>query len=714
MPAIFNMAKIAAEYGEKLIRLRIPANLLNYRPTIMGFDLRRLVLAFMVVLLSVLAFRISAMAWVLSISIFAAMILVRRRGNYISDIILQKVRYFASRKEIPRKDLYPHIKTTIVDGITVFEHDSEKFCLIKVSGREVSSLRDRDQVSLYRSLENMMNISGLEMDAYLYWPGNDAEIGAMPFQIIRVVSSNGGNIQNASGLVAETVRIMEMLKTMEFHCEPGNQEMLREFSVNFMGLHLVENYTDRHNPNQAGRPLRRYFRYVSSDRYYSDLCLADATYDLGPSFMEFIRSMNTEFAIRMMIRNFGKENGSTLLRRMVAERKAEARSAGSSFTNSRNRLKLQVEDGSRMIKVLDEEGILPTLVSVTVRIYAKHPAELTDLIGRFQNAMSYLGLEFSFPASPDKIPVNPIGGGTRSISQKNGYLMNTRAVATILPVLTDLSVAARGIEIGYNDLNEQAVYLDLFSGTSHNALVLGETGSGKSFFSKRMVVSCFRSYEKFTAVIFDPLLEYDCPGNVESCKIITLESLVSSMRSNLNGSSSSTLLNSDMCEPDLYIVRPDRSSLAEDSQLQLALLDFIQEIFGTRGGYKMAVLDEFHLLMKNGAVLEKLDSMMRHSRHYHASIVGISQNVTDFTGKWGHSMVFNSANIFVFRTRSISSQDLVALKLDDFDIDRPETLLGGKGHPYSECIYTDGRTARKIRIIDQATDKTKVSGTPLH
>ena len=688
-----------------LIRLRIPANLLNYRPTILGFDLQRIIMAFLITLLSVLAFRISAIPEFLSISLLSAIVLLRHKGNYVSDLILQKVKYAVSRKEISHLKLDPSIRTTIASGITVFEHDSEKFCLIKISGREVSSLRDRDQVSLYRSLENMINTSGLAVDAYLYSPGDSKESGSKPFQFMRIVSSPGGNTQSANNLAAEAIRIMEMLNTMEFQCEPGNLEMFREFSSNFMGIRHHRKSIEAGNENQRSRPARRYFRYVSSDRSYSDLCLTDATYELGPSFMELARSMNIEFSIKTTLRNFSRENGSAMLKRMIAERRAESRSAGSSFKNSRNRLKLQVEDGSRMIQLLDEEGILPTMVSVTARIYSQHPAELTDKIARFQNVMSYLGLEFSFPGGSNAIPVNPIEGVTHAVSHRNQYLMNTRAAATILPILTDLSVSARGIEIGYNDLNEQPVYLDLYSGTSHNALVLGETGSGKSFFSKRMLDKCFSTYMGFSAIIFDPLIEYDCSGKEESCRIITMRSLVSQMGENWDSVNCTPILNTGQGKDSIYIVRPDHSGLEEDSQLQLALLDFILEIFRTRGGYKMAVLDEFHLLMKNGAVLEKLDSMMRHSRHYQASIVGISQNVTDFTGTWGHSIVFNSANIFVFRTRSISRHDLVSLKLDDFDIDRPETLLGGKGHPFSECIYTDGTFARKIRIVDNGSGK---------
>lgn len=691
-----------AEHGERLIRLRIPVNLLNYRPTILGFDLQRIVLAFLVMVMAVLTFRITGSPGFLVIIPLSLIFFLRYEGRYIPDLASERLKYAIARKEIDLLNPEAETETILANGVAVFELEGEKFSLIRIRGLELSSMRDREQVSIYRSIENMINIPDLALDSYLYCPENSSTLTKKPFQLLRVASVPGGKARNITDLASETLRIMEILNTLNFRCEPVNERDFAELSGRFLGLQNRPQSADDINTAYKNNRIRRNFRYFSSGTSFSDLYLNDATYDLGPAFVEFLRSMNIEFAIRVSIRNFNRETGSDALRRMLAERRAESRSAGSNFRNSQNKLKLQVEDGTRITNLLNDEGILPTRASVMVRIYSQHPAELWDKILRFQNAMAYLGLEFSFPHNLDHSQLNPIQGGKVKRSAKDEYFMNTRSVATILPFLSDVSSGAGGIRIGYNDLNEQPVYLDLYSGTSHNALILGETGSGKSFFSKKILKECLSTYRGFSAVIFDPLMEYGCPDAGETCTILTMGSLADIIEGSSGNDESYPHQRTENNESVVYIVRPDYAGIQEDKRLQSVLLDFVQEIFQGRDGFKMAIFDEFHLMMKNPSVLEKLDSMMRHSRHYQASIVGISQNVTDFTGAYGHSLVFNSASIFIFRTRSVSNADRTALKLDDFDIDSPETLLGGKGHPYSECIYSDGNYARKVRVLDDS------------
>ncbi|EQB67741.1 MAG: hypothetical protein AMDU1_APLC00101G0001, partial [Thermoplasmatales archaeon A-plasma] len=133
--------------------------------------------------------------------------------------------------------------------------------------------------------------------------------------------------------------------------------------------------------------IRRYRHFNKSSRYFAYLSLKDSNYELGSSYIEVLRSMGIDFAITVSSKNVEVAHSSEYLKRIIAERSAEMRNAGSSYTNSGNRLKLQVQDGKHMLELLQSSGIRPTIATATLRIFADHPAILKENISRVENAI---------------------------------------------------------------------------------------------------------------------------------------------------------------------------------------------------------------------------------------------------------------------------------------------------------------------------------------
>ncbi|EQB67742.1 MAG: hypothetical protein AMDU1_APLC00101G0002 [Thermoplasmatales archaeon A-plasma] len=277
--------------------------------------------------------------------------------------------------------------------------------------------------------------------------------------------------------------------------------------------------------------------------------------------------------------------------------------------------------------------------------------------------------------------------------------MNTRSVSSILPFLSAGNAQRHGIRLGYDDLNEQPVYLDFFRGPSHNSIILGETGSGKSFFAKYIISRYMEQRSDLSIIIFDPLEEYSCSFFKSNCSVIEVNDMedVSSLRESITKTWENNHNSSESSR--ISVVRPGTvKDESWDSRLH-GILSAVMNTTDVLSGNKIVILDECHLFLKSRANTQILDSLVRHSRHSGTAIISISQNVTDFMANESRSIIYNSANIFLFRTRSLTESYVEALKLDDFDIEPPETLAGGKGYSYSECIYSDGNYARKLRIL---------------
>lgn len=687
-----------------MIKLRIPVNLLNYKATIMGMEISKILTIFMTGLAGIIAFRITFYPEFLLLVPLPVVMNWKIGESSIIERTVEWMNFVRSKKDSNRK---MNLTWSKVGNCTLYESGRESFTLTEIRGMEVSSLRDRDQISLYSAVEKILNGMKFQVDFFHTGSSGNHEsspLGERTKTVVKIVAYLNNGDQDLSNLIAETSRFRTTLESVGF--------VVRDMD-GAEAMNLIGQISAGHNSNSFNSlsindenegnitiKYRKHRRYVTSEVHFTDAYLEDSQYDLGPSYLEILKTTGIDFVVKLSFVNIGGGEASAMLKRMIAERKAEARSAGSSFLNSGNRLKMQIDDGIRMLRLLQDDDVLPCLTSLIIRVADEHPVMLNLKMNRMIRALELAGMKFKILSSGRNQHVSLFESKIPVIRQGTSYLMNTRSVATILPIMTESDMGPTGITIGYNELNDQKVYLDVFSRTSHNSLILGETGSGKSFFAKALISKSVSAWDDLSVIIFDPLNEYHCIPFGTQCREFPLKESSSVLALDLKEQQAGVVDGIIYYPCRIFIVKSGDPEEASDSTQQEMFLDSVQRFIEKVKGKKLVVVDESHLLMKNNSVLKKLDSLMRHSRHYNSSIVCISQNVSDFTGISGRSLVYNSANVFIFRTRSLKESDRQALKLDDFDTDPPETLLGGTGHPYSECLYTDGTTAKKVRIMN--------------
>lgn len=467
-----------------------------------------------------------------------------------------------------------------------------------------------------------------------------------------------------------------------------------------MGLSVKDN-KDRFHFRFTGHR-----NYTESKRYFSDLVVKDMDYALGPYYLALIESTGIPVNIRASVRNVKDKNPGRFLKRLLSERKAELRLSGTSISGNEN-LKRQISDLEKVLYQYESDGVKPANVSFTFRIFSQHPAILNENVNRIVEDLGMMGIRVEQVASSKRSVLDFASPGANS---RRNYLMNTRQAASMLPIFREPEDAAGGMILGVDDLTERFVRFNPFTQNSYNILVVGETGSGKSYFGKLFLSRSLESGLPGRAIVFDPLDEYFCGSFGGSCSEVDIHDFIAGF-AGLH-SQDNQKHNGAMSER-VTIVKADPEDL-ESEEIIYGLLKGIN--FGMTAKpdlRKLIVIDECHIILRSQRNAKALGQMIRHSRHYNTGIVNISQNADDFLSDRTNSIAFNSNRIFIFRTRNLREGHKKVLKLDDFEVDPPERLLGGKMHPYSECLMTDGEFCRKLRILSTDSEDRGFSSSEL-
>lgn len=454
--------------------------------------------------------------------------------------------------------------------------------------------------------------------------------------------------------------------------------------------------TSKNINNSFRFKLTRHRSYIQSDRYFADLVVMDMEYDLGPYYLTLLESMQIDVSIRTTIRRVRDTNPGRFLKRQLSERKAELRLSGTSISGNEY-LKKQISDLEKMLYEYESDGVIPANVSFIFRVFADHPATLNENLSRIIDDLGMLGIKVEkIPSSKRSV----LGFFSPNSERRYNYLMNTRHIASLLPVYRDPQNSGEGIILGVDDLTEKFVKFNTFGQNSYNILVVGETGSGKSYFGKIFLARNQQAGLVDKSIVFDPLNEYFCKSFQTSCKEVDVQEYVTEY----SGNHRKTYDQKEGELPKLLIVKAEPEELENEDLIYGFLKGINVEMTVNPDAHKLLIIDECHIILRNQRNAKALGQMVRHSRHYNTAIVNISQNTDDFLNERTNSIAFNSNRIFVFRTRNLKNSHKKVLKLDDFDIDPPERLMGGKIHPYSECLMTDGEYCRKLRILSTDTE----------
>lgn len=449
------------------------------------------------------------------------------------------------------------------------------------------------------------------------------------------------------------------------------------------------------------RTRTRYLNYVlhrsytKTDHYFIDLAVAEMDYSFGPYYQTFLESSGIPVDIRLSLRKIEGGNPSRFLKRQISERKAELRLSGTNVIGN-EKLRKQISDLEKILNKYESENIQPVNVSIIFRVFASHPAILNENVQRIKMDLGIIGFNVKqLPSNRNSV----MGFFHPKVSHKLNYLMNTLQASSILPVFREPYADESGVVIGVDDESERFVHFDPFAQNSYNILIVGETGSGKSFFGKLLITRNIQSGTADRAIIFDPLNEYFCNFFGQDCSEIEIGEFVVNHSWTTDKTYDSSFEESVNHYRRVLIVKGTPVDLENEDLVHNFLKALNTIMMGNKEQKSLFAFDECHIILKSLKNSRTLGQMVRHSRHFNTGIINISQNTDDFLNDRTNTIPFNSNRIFIFRTRNLRETHKKILKLDDFDTMPPERLMGGKLHPYSECLMTDGEFCRKLRVI---------------
>ena len=631
---------------------RLPPNITLFSPTLFGFDYGTLMIMIPLAFATLIVLKLYPIFSVVPAIATISVAILGARGKSITwRPQARPIRSNYGKRYIPAFPLHAG------DGSSagLFRSGGKMLFIARVDTEFIIEMRENDQLVIMDGLKKLLSDLTVDADFYAYSGIREINGGKAKVYLVTSVSSGSPEVSR-NNLSDISRRFLEGIGMLGFTYHiPDELEMQGLFSGILGGK----------DSRNGGKPSLRFRQnFISGDRNVLLLNLRDSRYLEGPAIYAFLDGSTAGSVVRISLRRMKDEEALKFLRRSRADRRAQIKMSGETMRGSGIGVSAQIEALNEMEDKLKRNMDPLFDVSMVISILAPHPTDLTEQERRYQRTLRYLGLDFRTLKPGVKSLSNLFPSGVNAGSH---YIMNASSLATIIPVSFD-PCHEGNLLIGTDDLNGRDVYLSVKYGSANNFIIFGETGSGKSFFTSLLMRRMIFANLLDCLYIYDPLDEY------RTEEFQTREGL------------------------EVRIFRRDGM---DSSGFTARSMNDLYSLMTSDQRRKAIVIEESHTVVFSDESRRVLEQMVRHSRHYNTIILSITQNVDDMTRYANSSIALNSSHIFLFRTRKISQRDLVTLRIDGFDSIEPQLLMGGKGLPYSECYFSDGKLCRKIRIMDE-------------
>ena len=673
-----------------MIKHRIPVNVYQYKPTISGLPIGDLLVVLIILCATIIASRFSLVAsgFILSGSLIFFFIYARNGKKPVNFWPVPK-KYRVGPFEADFKEFNGHLVVQVSSEISVY---------FRVSTMDILSMREAAQSDILRGVADALNKIQSRVDFLSMHEDEFSDFQRAPFQsFIRIALKIDGSYTGgiSEKLLESAYELIQLFNNAGFGLtEINKKDELRRILLKTAGLSSGTDETEsssKMNETSKKQEFFHFSNFAKTDRYISEIEIRNADYFLGPFYLAHLESMRIPFDVIISLRRIPVANHLKYVNRLLAERKAEYRFTRG-LSKETEHLKRQISDLQNIAENVEKSRSQIFDIALTVRVFADHPAILNARLQRIGASLEMIG----FQASKENARIIRKLMSFSMIPSKSKYLMDSESIAGILPIYRNEQYDTDGIIIGIDDLSERAIWYNPFSQNSYNSLVIGETGSGKSYFTKMFLMRSLNFKVTNKAIIFDPLNEYDCGSFDQSCAEFTIETYLKSGEEHLKNDTTDSKF---VREPSIKIIKPRYEEIESDEEIGAFLIAVNREMSNNKDKNVLIIIDESHIMLRNPSNAKLLGTMVRHSRHYKTSIMNISQNTDDFLSRSSSNIAYNSNRLFIFRTRNINESHKKVLKIDGFDIPKPESLAGGNRHPYSECIVSDGTYCRTIRII---------------
>ena len=415
----------------------------------------------------------------------------------------------------------------------------------------------------------------------------------------------------------------------------------------------------------------------------------------------YLISLNVPFRVKIGLEKLEDGSIGKTLRRLVAEYGARIRI----YQNMEGRKGPLVEkrrEAEMLLRALNS-GTPIFGIDVALECYSPHPAKLKMLDNTLIRNLASLGINHR------QIAKNSKNGCGIPLGKSGNYPLDANTVANMI-LFPEGFEEMNGVLIGVDLSFSKPFFMDVFAGDSYNMTVLGQTGSGKSFFIKLILRRMLQLQMIEEVLIFDPLGEYgerifgppDSKGSftfsVGDLSIAWDETIISQGNESRDTTACSQLEQLGPIPKRIRVIR-NLKGIDAETALARSRQSIDSWVTGRPEMRKILLIDEAHVMLRTSTGREIIDNLMRHSRHYNTSVIVASQNLEDFLkGSTNRSILSNSRHLFVFRNSESGKNSIHNLLGDDYDIPDISMLPGGKNSPFSECIYS-GDGVRRLRVI---------------
>lgn len=258
-------------------------------------------------------------------------------------------------------------------------------------------------------------------------------------------------------------------------------------------------------------------------------------------------------------------------------------------------------------------------------------------------------------------------------------------------------IELNGVKIGQRQ-NQTPVILDRFSWDAGHITVMGKIGSGKTYWTKLMLLRSAKTYDNLKIYIIDPK-KRDYSDIVES----------------LDGETQ--LVQDNLVESSNDVVRYTVEDPSRDNTEALA--DTVRHVYRQASKTEsktLVVLDEAHRVITKGDSiyedgLQAVSTLIRESRDRNVAATLVSQNADEFTrSNEGRNILRNTDCNLFFKQKNVSTKLTDFFQLSEKQTSELRKLRTGNKLPFSEALI-QGPVNNRIKIDAQPQEHHIIEDT---
>jgi len=265
---------------------------------------------------------------------------------------------------------------------------------------------------------------------------------------------------------------------------------------------------------------------------------------------------------------------------------------------SNRRLERLLDDVDWFQNLLADQDDQPVEYGVYITAYGRSKESCEASLRQVQNRLKTLGIKYRDTAlRTDQAYYSTTPGHGDKLDEC--LLVPAGSAASGFPFSSPSSVDESGVLFGVDQATESPVILDRYKWNAGHQVLAGVTGSGKSFYSKLLLLRSAQIYEDLSINIVDPKPEY---GGISE----KLEGYATVTRFGLDGSIED-----------------------ETNELIQAVGEAYKDAQQTEEK-TIVVIDEAHRLLKREEGASVLSTLVREARSSNTAVTLITQTVGDF------------------------------------------------------------------------------------